>query len=167
MLFIMVKLFAILRSKTIDDGSLQASWRTKSIYIPLLIFHFSPPPPAPPLSVPVTQAILRERASAEHSVFRIASRSAQTKCLTIKRNNRWPKPKNNKWFSKANKKRSFCHRFQCGFRVLHKSEGDREEFSACHKRSCKKTLALQTTVVRPRIMSSRRVTLQRSRGWKT
>ena len=96
------------------------------VYIPL-------PLPLPLLSLPRKQYYVSERAP---NTQYLGSRqeALRTKCLTVKPKNRWPNPKNNKWVSKANEKRGFCQRFQYGSRVFHESEGDREEFSACHSR---------------------------------
>ena len=90
------------------------------IYMPL---------PLPILSLQHKQYVSERAPNSQY--FGSRQEALRTKCLTIKPNNRWPNPKNNKWVSKANKKRGVCQRFQYGSRVFHESEGDREEFSAC------------------------------------
>lgn len=135
------------------DGNLRAPWRMKSIYIPLLIFHFplrvflpsSFPSPFCPCHGSNLSCVSERAPNTQY--FGSRQKALRTKCLTIQRNNRWPNPKNNRWVSKANEKRGFCQRFQWGSRVFHESEGGREEFSASEKRR------LHCRLDRPRYVS--------------
>ena len=142
------------------------------IYIPLSIFPFPLrvfvplPLPLPLLPLQRKQYYVSERAP-NTQYFGSRQEALRTKCLTIKPNNRWPNPKNNKWVSKANEKRGFCQRFQCGSRVFHESEGDREEFSASYKDPCTANSLRSVAHVGPRIMSSCACKLQRSRWRET